>query len=154
MKVISLYQPYASLVVAGLKQYETRGWDTRYRGPLAIHATKNMPPWCVDLLGAPAFRAPMYDAGLYTDELPFGAIVGQVNLVRTLRAEDWIVEKQSDKENRDRWNQEFAYGDYSTGRFAWELQSPVLFNKPIPARGSQGFWQFDLTSYTHGQVGI
>ncbi|TRU31740.1 MAG: ASCH domain-containing protein [Microcystis aeruginosa Ma_QC_B_20070730_S2] len=44
MKAISLWQPWASLVANGLKLYETRGWPTKYRGVLAIHAAKR--PLC------------------------------------------------------------------------------------------------------------
>jgi activating signal cointegrator 1 len=40
MKALTLLQPWASLVAAGLKTIETRSWSTRYRGPLAIHASK------------------------------------------------------------------------------------------------------------------
>ncbi len=40
IKALTIWQPYASLIAAGLKQYETRSWSTRYRGLLAIHAAK------------------------------------------------------------------------------------------------------------------
>ena len=32
MKAITILQPYAALIVAGAKIYETRSWDTPYRG--------------------------------------------------------------------------------------------------------------------------
>ena len=38
MKVITLWQPWASLVALGLKENETRGWGQNYKGPLAIQA--------------------------------------------------------------------------------------------------------------------
>ncbi|UWG96803.1 ASCH domain-containing protein [Dehalobacter sp. DCM] len=38
MKAITLWQPWASLLACGAKKYETRSWDTSYRGPIAIHA--------------------------------------------------------------------------------------------------------------------
>lgn len=38
MKALSLWQPHAHAIAVGIKPYETRGWSTRYRGPLAIHA--------------------------------------------------------------------------------------------------------------------
>ena len=38
MKVLTLHQPWASLVALGVKTIETRSWSTKYRGPLAIHA--------------------------------------------------------------------------------------------------------------------
>lgn len=40
MKVISLLQPWASLVILGHKKIETRSWNTKYRGDLLIHASK------------------------------------------------------------------------------------------------------------------
>lgn len=47
MKALSLRQPWASMIADGRKTIETRTWRTRYRGPLAIHASarpyKNLP---------------------------------------------------------------------------------------------------------------
>lgn len=40
MPVLTLWQPWASLIAIGAKWIETRSWSTRYRGPLAIHAAK------------------------------------------------------------------------------------------------------------------
>jgi activating signal cointegrator 1 len=41
---ITLWQPWASLVACGAKTWETRGWPTKYRGPLRIHAAARRPP--------------------------------------------------------------------------------------------------------------
>ncbi len=38
---------------------------------------------------------------------------------------------------------ERAFGDWSPGRFGWILRNPVLFDKPIPAKGAQGFWNWE-----------
>ena len=40
IKAITIYQPWASLKACGAKKFETRGWATNYRGPIAIHAAK------------------------------------------------------------------------------------------------------------------
>ena len=40
MKALSLWQPHAQAIALRIKPYETRGWSTSYRGPLAIHAAK------------------------------------------------------------------------------------------------------------------
>jgi hypothetical protein len=40
MKVITIKQPYASLIANGYKIYEFRTWKTSYRGKLLIHAGK------------------------------------------------------------------------------------------------------------------
>lgn len=38
MKVITLKQPWATLVAEGLKKYEFRSWKLNYRGEILIHA--------------------------------------------------------------------------------------------------------------------
>jgi hypothetical protein len=38
MRVLSIRQPWAHLIVTGQKRIENRTWTTDYRGPLLIHA--------------------------------------------------------------------------------------------------------------------
>lgn len=148
-KVISLYQPFASLVVAGLKQYETRSWDTKYRGPLLIHATKTMPGWAKGFAQSDQVISALWRKGLRFEDLPMGAIIGSADLINTVRTDLWLagrmklVDDVNDQIEED-WREEYLFGNYDEGRFAWELTNPVLFDTPIPARGSQGFWNFDL----------
>lgn len=40
VKALTLYQPWASLIIAGAKRFETRNWGTDYSGLLVIHAGK------------------------------------------------------------------------------------------------------------------
>ena len=40
---ISMHQPWASLMVYGIKRFEGREWLTKYRGPLWVHATSKKP---------------------------------------------------------------------------------------------------------------
>lgn len=42
MKVITVKQPFASLIASGLKEYEFRTWKTKYRGEIYIHAGKGI----------------------------------------------------------------------------------------------------------------
>jgi hypothetical protein len=42
VKVLSIRQPWAWLIVHGHKDIENRTWDTTYRGPLLIHASKTL----------------------------------------------------------------------------------------------------------------
>lgn len=44
MKIITLHQPWASLIALKLKRSETRHWATDYMGPLLIHAAKQPMP--------------------------------------------------------------------------------------------------------------
>ena len=42
MKVITIKQPFASLIRDGYKKYEFRTWKTKYRGEILIHAGKSI----------------------------------------------------------------------------------------------------------------
>jgi hypothetical protein len=39
MKAITIMQPWALLLVSGVKKYETRTWRTSHRGLLYVHAS-------------------------------------------------------------------------------------------------------------------
>lgn len=43
MRVLSIKQPWASMIVRGAKRFEVRSWKTDYRGPLLIHASSAAP---------------------------------------------------------------------------------------------------------------
>lgn len=75
MKALSLRQPWAYLVCAGIKPVENRTWRTRWRGPVAVHAA-----WQPDEVYIHRFADLL--AGLdLPDDLPRGGIVGVVSIV-------------------------------------------------------------------------
>ena len=41
MKVLSIKEPFASLIMNKKKRIETRSWKTNYRGEIYIHASKS-----------------------------------------------------------------------------------------------------------------
>lgn len=42
MKVITIKQPWATLIAKGYKEYEFRTWKTKYRVDILIHAGKRI----------------------------------------------------------------------------------------------------------------
>lgn len=48
MKVITVKQPWATLIAEGLKEYEFRTWKTKYRGDILIHAGKGVDKKAMD----------------------------------------------------------------------------------------------------------
>src|SRR5215212_7218280 len=83
MKVLSLLQPWASLVVMGLKKIETRSWQTSYRGELLIHASLGKTG------GLIAKEPPFVKYIPDFKNLPFGAIIGKVVLENILPVESF-----------------------------------------------------------------
>lgn len=158
MKCLSLWQPWASLLVHGKKQVETRGWEMRHRGPLLIHAAKKWDASLLaisrtepfrsaigELLKAEGFDWRWPDNMDLRTGLRFGAIVGRANVVacyptgrvRTVeagptgRTEGGLLIGPT----------EHAFGDYSPGRFAFLCAGFTPFATPVPYRGNQGLFE-------------
>src|SRR5687767_12341860 len=133
MKALSLLQPWASLVVSGAKKIETRSWQTAYRGPLLIHASKGKSGAL--LATEPPFKNFIPD---FT-KLPFGAIIGTVELVDIVR----ITFLGCSNERLNRLTlEERAFGDYTESRYAWLLEDAATFEKPIPCNGALQLWEY------------
>lgn len=133
MKVLSLLQPWASLVVMGHKQIETRSWSTKHRGDLLIHASQGKSG------GTLAHEPPFSKYISSFDALPFGAIIGKVQLDDVLPIEQLFLSHASINKLS---LEERAFGDYGPGRYAWLLSDPEIFSCPIPARGSLILWEY------------
>jgi hypothetical protein len=71
VKALSIRQPYAAAILAGLKQVEYRSWPTRFRGTLLIHASASR--GSLDQCE----QFPTLDPTAF----PFGALVGTVEVV-------------------------------------------------------------------------
>lgn len=74
-KIISIRQPWATLIVRGIKDIENRSWATRYRGPVLIHAS--LRPSVHSL----AAIVRQFGIVLPQVEFPRGGIVGATNII-------------------------------------------------------------------------
>jgi len=136
MKVLSLLQPWATLVIMGVKQVETRSWSTSYRGPLLIHASKGRAG--ENLCDEPRFKKYIPDF----KQLPFGYIIGKVNLTDVIRIDSGGPGTNDERINK-LTTEEKGFGDYSPGRYAWILHDPIAFKTPVGAQGSLSLWEFN-----------
>lgn len=151
MKALSLTQPWATLIAHGAKRIETRSWATSYRGPLAIHASKNLPGWVGDIVRSePQFANALGDLfdphGRVLGDLPRGCIIAIAELVSVKRiAEDSAGWGWRGPDGRvygyHLTDQERAFGDYTPGRYAWLLADVRPLDAPVPAKGALGLWE-------------
>ena len=134
MKALTLTQPWATLVAIGAKRIETRNWSTPYRGRLAIHAAKGFPKDARALCLKEPFKRVLMAASIESlADLPLGAVLATVQLV------DCVPTGQV----RSRLSsEEYAFGDYSTERWAWLLDDIQPLDIPEHARGSLGLWDW------------
>jgi hypothetical protein len=134
IRILTLTQPWATLMALGLKTIETRSWGTAYRGDVAIHAAKG---WDKT---AEAFANKLHFDGVIEDDLPFGQVLCVVNLLDTHLTEYRMVWPS---EWRTQSIVEQLYGDYSAGRWAWTTDNLRVLTEPLPWKGAQGLRRFD-----------
>lgn len=82
VKALSIRQPWAWLIIAGYKTIENRSWSTFYRGPIYIHASKNMHARPVEDIEQ------QFGITINRDALTLGAIIGRVDLVDVVTRSD------------------------------------------------------------------
>lgn len=143
MRALTIWEPWASTIALGHKRYETRSWETRYRGNLAIHASKKKTRQLHQIANNLVARFPSELAAINYDELPFGCVVAACRLIDCHRVET-IRDTLTDLE--------LSLGDYSDERFAWELEIVKLPETPIPAIGKQGLWEWYYTQPGQGDA--
>ena len=83
MKTLSVRQPWASLIINGVKDIENRTWATSHRGPLLIQSSaKPMPAEELELVRAFALER----GALLPEILPLGGVLGIVTLLDCVRS--------------------------------------------------------------------
>lgn len=120
MKAITVWQPWAGALAAGIKGNETRSWATKYRGPIAIHSAMKAihHTWSNLYMDDKArevicrrLELPEIIDGPAT--FPMGCILATAELVDCIRiTPEYITTLTPD---------ELALGDYTLGRYAWKL---------------------------------
>jgi activating signal cointegrator 1 len=135
LKALSLLQPWASLVVMGIKTIETRRWSTDYRGEMLIHASRGT--------AGNIFASQLPFSKYFTDfsQLPFGEVIGSVLLTDIVR----IASLQMNEGVMNRLTvEEKVFGDYTPGRYAWLFENPLKFEKTFSRRGSLYLWETEI----------
>lgn len=130
MKVLSIIEPFASLISNKKKFIETRSFKTLYRGELYIHSSLKK------------------DSKMYKDDevfkklvkeltLNYGNIICKCNLIDCI----YMDEKYIEDMRKDNY-QEYICGDYRVGRYAWVLADIQALDIPIKAKGHLGIWNY------------
>lgn len=128
MKVLTIREPWASLIGAHIKLIETRSWPTKYRGELYIHA--GLAP-----LPKKDVRIKLLDNSIIND-LHFGTIFLKCNLSNCIQ-----ITKEFATKVKQESPQNYLWGDYTEGRYAWIL-TDVQYIEPIKAKGHLSIWNY------------
>lgn len=158
MRVLTLRQPWASLIAAGYKTVETRGQATKVRGRIAIHAGMSADIAACEAFGDDGVRGRIVATATMTDcipildqdaELPTAWMrhiarnhTGQLWLWNGMdhNGASWKIEPLSAQQD---------FGDFRPGRFGWILENVERLETPVPFSGGQGWsksWEPEVTS--------
>ncbi len=127
--VLSIKEPFATLMATGDKHIETRSWKTNYRGELFIHASREKL--------AKEYLNDLYIMNLIQNlDMNYGNIICKGNLVDCKYMDKNFLD--SIKKN----TKEFNLGLYEEGRYAWIFEDIERIH-PIPAKGKLNIWNYE-----------
>ena len=128
MKVLTIKQPFATLIAEGLKEYEFRTWKTKYRGEFLIHAGKS-----IDKKAMEKFEQ-------YHFEYPIGCIIAKATLTDCIKIDD-EARKMLKKKNNPVYNSVIA--DTTWDGYGFKLEN-VEKIELIYASGKLSFWEYEI----------
>lgn len=129
MKVLTIKQPYATLIMLGHKKYEFRSWKTNFRGELLIHAGQSIDKDAVK-------RTQEF----LPEELPQGKILGKVKITDCIKCNKNLKDECM-KQNP----LVYAKSPVDEG-YAWKIEDVEVWDKQIEIKGKLGLW-----NYTEGE---
>ena len=148
MKALTLHQPWATLIAAGVKTTETRSWrppGSLIGHKIALHAGKQVIKSRNGLgAGTSEIMNTLYGTD-WSDKIPRGAVVATARLAdaRRVLALDLKTGTATLDKALARTVQADPYGDFSRGRWLWFLEDVQPCNPPVPAKGAQGLWNWE-----------
>lgn len=122
MKVITLKQPWATLIALGYKKYEFRSWNFKYRGEILIHA------------GLGVDKEAMERVKYLNLDYPKSKIVAKVTITDCLKLNEDINRKII-KENPIIYKSNIMKEGY-----VWILDNVEKINGDKNISGKQGIW--------------
>lgn len=152
MKALSLWEPWATLIALGIKTYETRSWETSYRGPLAICTVKAVPgdhrQTIDEFIWMGPFAAELKAAGVTSLDKAEekGPRVVAIATLDSCRPAAVVRQKLGIRERQA--------GDYKDGRFAWKLGNVRALEGLYPVSGMQKLWDlpYDVEKAVFAEV--
>lgn len=115
MLALGIQQPWAELILRGVKTVEVRSQDTKIRGRIYLYASRR-------LSDIPEARKAIRAHDLDVDSLPRGVLVGTVEIVASARC------------TTDDAAPAGIAGSYLKDRYGWHLRRPQAFDVPLEVR--------------------
>ena len=125
MKVLTIRNPWAELIISGYKKYEFRSWKTNYRGKILIHSSANLEK---NMLSR--FQD-------YNLEYINGAVIGEAEIIDCILVDEEFNKKLISIDS-------VVYGRSNhKENYAWKLENIKKYDKPIFIKGKLGLWSYE-----------
>ena len=130
MKVITIREPFATLIMKDFKRIETRSWKTNYRGKIYIHAglSKNFKE---------QISGKNFEHLLKNLNFNYGKIICEAELVDCVYMSEEFIE-----DLKNNYYNEYLVGNYEVGRYAWILKNIKELEEKIEIKGKLGIWNY------------
>lgn len=117
VRALSIRQPWAELILRGEKNLEYRSRRMKEMGPLLLHASRTLD------------EENIAQHGFKPEDLPFGALVGIVDVVGCIEVEG------------------------EEGLYAYQLAHPRRFRQPLPYSGAAGIFRVPVSEVRAAMAG-
>lgn len=128
MKVITIREPFATLIAEGYKEYEFRTWKTKYRGEILIHAGKGID------------RAAMKKFAFLNLTYSPGKIIAKANITDCIKIDDEARKMFETKNDNQIYDGVIDAPDWDGYGFKLENVQKV---KPIEVNGKLSIWEYN-----------
>lgn len=125
MKVLTIKNPWATLIVNNYKEYEFRSWKTKYRGKILIHSSQNLEKNMLD-------RFKDYNLNYIN-----GAIIDEAILTDCI-----LVDEKFNAELRKLNPVVYGRSNHAEN-YAWKLENIKMYDNPIYIKGKLGLWNYE-----------
>jgi hypothetical protein len=119
MRCLSVQQPHAWSICAGLQDIENRSWTTSDRGRIAIHASREQKNWRALTAAYPHLKT-------HSPLMHYSAIIGVADIVD--------IQPLSQHLEGNPWAQ---------GPYCWQLDNARMIQRPIPIKGKLNLYDLD-----------
>ncbi|XP_028416961.1 activating signal cointegrator 1-like [Dendronephthya gigantea] len=138
-KCLSMHQPWASLLVCGIKKAEGRSWYTTHRGRLWIAATAKQPNQ-EEIKQMEAFYKALGEKSRFPEFYPSACLLGCIDVVECLTQQEY--------------NEQFPDGEESSSAFVFIPENPRELVVKFPVKGQHKIWKLDKHIHQAARKGI
>ncbi len=132
---LGVRQPWAELILRGIKTVEVRAVSTQIRGPIYLYSSQRWANQDFAKLASERYQ-------LAEDKLPLGRLIGSVDIVNVTQA------------NRSDVPLACVPAEKLAGKFAWHLDNPVRFEEPLRVKFlPYGVWFYPFKRKKFGRRG-